>query len=138
MADSWEAGGLVFVTGNKAFGIHSTGATICLGDWDKIKSSIEEGEPLPDGLNSDQADTIKRIIEIRTQVTQKNKQEEYDEHGRKFNGNQVRRRTSKPQRQNNKRTRLVHPSRYQRPDIRQLTARRKVTNSLLESHKSSL
>jgi len=38
--DSWIANDQIFITGHKAFGIHSAGATVCLGNESDIKQAL--------------------------------------------------------------------------------------------------
>lgn len=132
MKEQWLLDDLVFTTGNKAYGISKTGATICLGDVDKVVEAINTGNGT--GFDSYVSDTILHIIELRNELRIK----ELNEHGRQFTGNQTRRRTPKPERQGNKRTRLMHPVRYQYKHTRPIKKSGKITSNLLKQNEPML
>ncbi len=136
-SNHWIADDLVFATTGRGFAISPGGSTICLGDEVRISEILRAGI-IPVELPVIVQETLQKIIDLRIQLAQEKARKEFDEHGRRFTGNTVRRRTPKSQRPHSKRTRLMRPARHQHQDIRLLTERRRVTDNLLESHKSDL
>lgn len=64
MSDNyWHESGLVFFTGGKGYGVHSTGATVCLGNEQSIKEAISK-ELVPSGISLQANETYIRIFEI--------------------------------------------------------------------------